>query len=457
LSVMFLDTQGTYLVPGMTLTTPLTSVQQNPQAEPSCQWALPVTLQETGGFEITLSTLGISGASSSSQLQSIFGTQRLAPYGMLQGTVCFPSSTLTGTRAFTITGVSEIGSMVTATLSVPLVNPPASAAAFSVSKTSVSLAASPEGTANPDSIELTFAGGTPQWTASISPANRTSKWLTVSPSSGTGNVSLTIQASAVGLSVGVYNAVLNIQASDTIPQVLRIPVTFVVGPTGSVTITGLQNAFSYASSFAPGMAMSVYGTNLANATATAPASRFPLPLTLQGVSATVNAVSAPLYYVSPTQVNVQVPYETSAGPAVVAINNNGQIASYPFTVEPVAPGLYSSAISNSTGQLVSSAPHGQLLLLFVTGEGDVTPSLATGATPSSTITDPTKLPHARQPIQVTVGGAVATVIFAGVPNGVAGLTQIDFYVPDAAPVGAQPVVVTVGGVASQAITLTVAQ
>jgi uncharacterized protein (TIGR03437 family) len=259
----------------------------------------------------------------------------------------------------------------------------------------------------------------------------------------------------VSLSAGVYNAVVNVQAADSIPQSIRIPVTFIVGPTGSVTITGLQNAFSYASSFAPGMAMSVYGTNLANATAVAPFSRFPLPLTLQGVSATVNGVSAPFYYISPTQVNIQVPYETSAGSAVLAVNNNGQIASYPFTVAPIAPGLYSSAISNSTGQLVNSAPHGQLLLLFVTGEGDVTPSLATGATPSSTITDPMMLPHARQPIQVSVGGAAATVVFAGVPNGVAGLTQIDFYVPDGAPTGAQPVVVTVGGVASQAIMLNV--
>ncbi len=209
--------------------------------------------------------------------------------------------------------------------------------------------------------------------------------------------------------------------------------------------------------FAPGMAMSVYGTNLAPATQLAPSSRFPLPLVLQNMSATVNGVSAPLYYVSPGQVNLQIPYETGAGPAVIAINNNGQIASYPFTVLPIAPGIYTSAISNSTGRAVTSAPHGQLLLLFMTGEGDVTPSLATGATPSSTITNPAQLPHARQPVQVTVGGVDATVLFAGIPNGLAGLTQIDFYVPDGAPVGEQQIVVTVGSVSSPPITLNVTQ
>jgi uncharacterized protein (TIGR03437 family) len=455
LTIPFLAAQGTYIIPGMSLTTPLTTVQQNSPAASGCEWSVPVVLQETGGFEVTLTAFTATGSTLTSQLQSIFGTQRLAPFGMLAGTVCFPAGTATGTKAFTITGISELGTILTATLSIPLAAPPASAATFTVSQASVNFAAAAGGSASPATLNLTFAGGTPQWTASISPSNRASTWLTVSPGSGTGAAQLTIQASAQGLSVGVYNAVLNVQAADSVPQFIQLPVTLAVGPAGSVTITGLQNAFSYGSTFAPGMAMSVYGTNLALATSSAPASRFPLPLTLQGVSATVNGVAAPLYFVSPGQVNIQVPYETGAGPAVVAINNGGQIASYPFTVVPIAPGLYSSAISNTTGQLVSSASGGDLLLLFTTGEGDVTPSLATGATPSSTITNPAQLPHARQPIEVTVGGVTAQVIFAGIPSGVAGLTQIDFYVPTTAPQGSQQVVVTVGGVASQPISLNV--
>lgn len=455
LTVPFLAAQGTYIIPGMSLTTPLTTVQQNSPAASGCEWSLPVVLQETGGFEVTLTAFTATGSSLTSQLQSIFGTQRLAPFGMLAGTVCFPAGTATGTKALTITGTSELGTTVTATLSIPLALPPTSVVTFTASKASVDFTANPGANASPATIDLSFAGGNPQWTASISPSNRASTWLTVSPSSGTGAGQLSLQASAQGLSVGVYNAVLSIQAVNSVPQFIQIPVTFAVGPTGSVTITDLQNAFSYGSTFAPGMAMSVYGTNLASATSTAPANRFPLPLTLQGVSATVNGVSAPFYFVSPVQVNIQVPYETGQGPAVVAINNGGQIAYYPFTVVPIAPGLYSSAISNTTGQLVSSASVGDLLLLFITGEGDVTPSLATGATPSSTITDPTQLPHARQPIQVTVGGVTAQVLFAGIPSGVAGLTQIDFYVPASAPMGSQQVVVTVGSVASQPITLTV--
>jgi uncharacterized protein (TIGR03437 family) len=455
LTVSFLDVQGAYFIPGMSLTTPVTTVQQNPQADSTCQWALPLTLQETGGFEVTLSSLTIGTSSFTGQLQSIFGTQRLAPYGMLAGTVCFPAGTALGSKSITLIGISDIASTETVTLSIPLAAAASPAAAFTVSKSSVNLTALPGAVANPDTIGLAFGGATPQWTVSISPANIASKWLTISPSSGAGNGQLSVQASAVGLSPGVYSAVVNIQASNSLPQSIRVPVTFAVGPTGAVTITDLQNAFSYSHGFAPGMATSVYGANLSPATALAPSSRFPLPLTLQNVSATVNGVTAPLYYVSPTQINLQIPYETSAGPAVLAVNNGGQIASYAFTVVPIAPGLYSSAISNATGSLVSAASRGQLLLLFVTGEGDVTPTLATGATPSSTITDPTMLPHPRQPVQVTVGGVTATVLFAGIPSGVAGLTQIDFYVPNTAPLGSQQVIVTVGGIASQSIPLNV--
>ncbi len=448
ITVPFLDTPGASIAPAMSLTSPLSTVEQNPQADPSCQWSQPLVLQELGGFEITLTGFTVGGANQSSQLQQLFGTQRLAPFGMLRGVYCYPSTTTPTNKAYIVTGASELGSTMTTSLNTPLVAAPAASAAFTASPASINL---PGGSST---VNLSFDGGSPKWAASVSPANRTSNWLTVSPASGSGNGQLTVQASSDGLSDGVYNAVVNIQAGDAVPQSIGIPVTFQVGQAGNTTISGLQNAFSFHDGFAPGMSMSVYGTNLAGATIRAPG-QFPLPLALGGVSVTVNGISAPLFYVSPGQINVQVPYETGAGPAVLAVNNNGQIASIPFTVAPVAPGLYASAISNNTGLPVNSAKQGQLLLLFMTGEGDVTPSLASGATPSATITDPTRLPHARQAVAVTVGGVTAPVLFAGIPSGVAGLTQINFNVPVDAPTGAQPVIVTVGGIASLPITLNI--
>ena len=65
---------------------------------------------------------------------------------------------------------------------------------------------------------------------------------------------------------------------------------------------------------------------------------------------------ARLYCVSAGKVNVQVPYETGLGPAVVSINNNGEVASFPFTVAVTAPGLYTSAIDSTTGAPVTATP-----------------------------------------------------------------------------------------------------
>src|SRR5262249_31799215 len=103
----------------------------------------------------------------------------------------------------------------------------------------------------------------------------------------------------------------------------------------------------------------------------------------------------------------------------------------------------------------AQAGGGQVLLLFVTGEGDVTPTLGTGATPSTSITDPSKLPHARLPLTLSIGGVSVTPLFAGIPSGIAGATQIDFQIPASVPAGNQPIVVTVGGVQAPPVLLNV--
>jgi uncharacterized protein (TIGR03437 family) len=175
---------------------------------------------------------------------------------------------------------------------------------------------------------------------------------------------------------------------------------------------------------------------------------------MQGVSATVNGISAPLYYVSSGQIDFQLPYEVGAGPAVLAVNNNGNISVLPFVISPTAPGLYTSAIDNISGKAVSTAAAGSALLLFITGEGDVSPFLASGATPASG-TSATALPKPLGTVQVTVGGISAPVLFAGIPSGLVGVSQINIVVPAGVAAGPQPVVVSVGGSASPPISLTV--
>jgi uncharacterized protein (TIGR03437 family) len=167
----------------------------------------------------------------------------------------------------------------------------------------------------------------------------------------------------------------------------------------------------------------------------------PLPLSLQGVVVTVNGVAAPLWYVSPDQMNVQVPYDTPLGPAVVAVNNNGRVASTTIQVSALAPGIFTD-----NGALVPTAKRSSTVVLYLTGKGELTPMLDTGAPPPAG-TPIAQLPKPRVPLTVSVGGVKADVSFAGNPW-LVGVTQVNFTVPANVTPGSQPVVVAVGGVSS---------
>ena len=460
ISVLFLSRAGGIVAPGISLTTATPAIPQNQQADPSCQWSQQLSVQELGGFMTPLVSMTVGSNNLTSQIQNVFGTTRLAPYGLLQGNLCFTGVTPPSVQITQLTGISQsggFGAVIAGAAISTLQPPPATPVAFSSPAPGTSLnltVADSSGAVPPVAIPLNLSGSSSTWAASISPANQAASWLKISPKSGTGPGSITVTASPAGLSLGAYTAVVSIAAVNAQPQVVNVPVTLTVGASASMSIAGLVNNWSGGKTAAPGMIAAVFGTQLAPPGTTLIARGLPLALSLGGVSATVNGVAAPLYYVSSTQVNVQIPYETGAGPAFLAIDNNGQIATFAFNVAMTAPGLFSFAIDNSTGNLLQSAPQGRVLLLFMTGEGDVTPTLATGATPPFNST-PSKYPVPRLPVTVTVGGVPAQVLFQGVPNGLAGATQIDFTVPAAAPTGPQQVIVTVGGVAAPPVNLTI--
>jgi uncharacterized protein (TIGR03437 family) len=210
------------------------------------------------------------------------------------------------------------------------------------------------------------------------------------------------------------------------------------------------NAASGQALYAPGMILSVLGTGLSSTTLQA-LSR-PLPLVLGSTRATVNGVPAPLFWASPTQVNLQIPYETAVGTAVLEMNTGGQKYAYSFKVADTGPGMF----LDSTGNLFPSASgaRGKAGILFVTGEGALSPALATGAAPD-TQTPLDKLPSPLKPLVLTIGGVTAKVNFARVPWGLTGVTMVNFTVPDTAPLGDQSLLLSVGGIFADGVTFTV--
>jgi adhesin/invasin len=194
----------------------------------------------------------------------------------------------------------------------------------------------------------------------------------------------------------------------------------------------------------------VFGSQLSPVTQGA--SSLPLPLSTSGVAVLVDGIVAPLYYVSPTQLNVQIPYEAATGTVLVSVNNNGRVATQSFELATAAPGIFTTP----AGVLVPtpSAALGEEVAFYITGAGAVSPAIADGAAPppSTPLAD---LPVPTQNTTVTIGGSPAIIDFIGIPWAVVGVTQINVQVPNGIATGAQPVVVTVDGVASPPATITV--
>jgi uncharacterized protein (TIGR03437 family) len=225
------------------------------------------------------------------------------------------------------------------------------------------------------------------------------------------------------------------------------------GPQTKQVIGGSINAASGQQTYAPGMILSVFGAEF-GATAQA-ATAIPLPSILAGFEAFIDGNPAPLYFVSPGQVNVQIPYETSSG-TVKLIVGNPYDSSDPVNLKiaATAPGIF--AVNGSVVPF-PAVKRGDTTTIFITGEGQVTPSLTTGTTPSSR-TATARLPKPAAAIQqVTVGGVGGTIAFIGIPPGLVGVTQVNFVVPASAPLGVQPVVVTIGAASSPPVKVTIVQ
>ncbi len=220
---------------------------------------------------------------------------------------------------------------------------------------------------------------------------------------------------------------------------------------------------------APGSFIEIYGANLAGTTRGWAGSDFvngAAPTTLGGVGVTINGQSAYINYISPAQVNVQVPagIPPSASVPVVVTYNGQSSASAPFAIQALAGSLYAPVNFKVSGKQYVAAYHlngtvvsggnipgvpsapaapGEILEFYGLGFGPVTQSgtpvagqLSQGPTTLSNAVQflfgPDKLP-----------GAVS---YSGFAPGFVGLDQFDVAVPAAAPSGDLALAVTQGGI-----------
>ena len=227
----------------------------------------------------------------------------------------------------------------------------------------------------------------------------------------------------------------------------------------TISSGGVANAASYVTKLSPGMLAAVFGTGFGTATVQAPAGAN-WPTSLGGVGVKVNGVAAPVYYVSPGQINFQVPWGTPVtGTVSVAVTlNGGSSNAINVAVATAAPGLFvlgsgQAAVENadySINDPSNAAKIGSTVLAFLTGSGPVTPAVVSGV-PASTTT----LTYATSTVFATIGGTPATVSFAGLAPGFIGLVQLNIIVPAGLAPGTYPLAVTIDGQTSNAAPISV--
>jgi len=226
------------------------------------------------------------------------------------------------------------------------------------------------------------------------------------------------------------------------------------------------NAANYFGRFAPAMLASIFAYSTSRfGDQTAGSSGLPLPTTLGDVQVFVRGVdgqlvAAPLLYVSPGQINFQIPSATPVGPQEIQVlrASTGQVlSSWIFRIDPVSPGLF-TANSTGTGQLSAinedghtpndgghPAKAGSVISLYGTGQG-----LVDGLPPDGQPNPPGPHPTGPKPKVLINDNFVpdADVQYSGLAPGFVGLWQINVKVPANVPPGDVNVYVTYQGLIS---------
>ena len=182
--------------------------------------------------------------------------------------------------------------------------------------------------------------------------------------------------------------------------------------------------------------ISVLGTNFSDTTVSSNAS--PLPTVLGGSCVTVNGSVIPLFMVSPSQINAQLPLTTGTTGQLIVYGPGGASNPFNLSVAPSAPsvlqvpGAVGSTIlvpavfreqSSLPVNLVDPIHKGDHLIIYASGLGPTDPPVDAGSvspTPAAVVL--------LKPV-VTLGGVTCPVTFAGLTPGQIGVYQINVNVP----------------------------
>ena len=315
----------------------------------------------------------------------------------------------------------------------------------------------------PQNFQVTNSGtGVLGWSAAFtSPGN----YLSVGPTSGTAPSTLTATVNSSAFSPGNYPGVVTLTSPNASNSPQTVSALLTVSNNAPIANqNGVVNggSFSLDATVAPNTIASLFGGRMSNDLFTA--QTLPLPAVLGTTQVFVNGVAAPLFFVSNTQINFQMPPEVTGNTALVNVVFNGA-TSAPITVNlaPAVPGIFTrdqqgtgaGAVLNADNTPNSPAnpvPRGGTVVIFATGLGATNPPVAAGL--PGNVAEPFNRLIATP--QVTIGGIDAHVDFAAVAPGFVGEYQVNAVVPlNVVPGSAVNVQITAGGKNSNIATIAV--
>lgn len=215
-------------------------------------------------------------------------------------------------------------------------------------------------------------------------------------------------------------------------------------PGPQLSSSGVVHGASFEPGLVAGSLASIFASGVRETSGISRALNVPLPLSLEGVSVTMDGVAAPILAVANVsgteQINVQVPWSLFDEETVSVVVTADGLSSDPVDVDVLVaqPGVFlidgeRPAIQHNVGFLpvTASSPlrPGEYAAAYLTGLGQVRNLPPTGS--AAAAANATTL----RTVEATLDGQAAEVVFAGLAPGFVGLYQVNFRVPESAPDG----------------------
>jgi uncharacterized protein (TIGR03437 family) len=217
------------------------------------------------------------------------------------------------------------------------------------------------------------------------------------------------------------------------------------------------NAASFLGPLSPGSIAAAFGTNLSSRTETAQS----LPLPTRLANASVRLIdsagaehAAPLFFVSPGQINYLIPDQVAQGPARIVISNgDGEVSQGQAQIAASSPAIFTTTYDGRGAPVALTTFDGVNFESVTNADGSVREvSCGSAWRPNYLMVFGTGYRRASN-LRVRIGGTEITPMYAGAQGSFAGLDQLNVMIPPNLPGGMTDLSIQADGRSSNVVQL----